>query len=276
MLYFHLSLFFSTCPPFVSHTLFLSTSSPLHPPLSTSSRSTIFSLSTSLALYSPLFSLIPSLLFSPFFLISPLYLPCNIRRMNSDLGGSRTKALTPAPSPPLEKRTNIMGSKVIYPMQVWVNATDFLWALAEWFVSALKFPFLSHSLRVTNMSRLSYFAVTPSFSNIQVSRRYKHFDWLHERLINKFTTICIPPLPEKQVTGKDSVGAEAELNRKKMVRVVFSPWWKRLSVKGKNVELGHEALAYSLPSLSHALALCWSLALLLILDCYRVSLQRKL
>jgi len=50
-------------------------------------------------------------------------------------------------------------------------------------------------------SYISY-AVTPSFSNIQVSRRYKHFDWLHERLINKFTTICIPPLPEKQVTGR--------------------------------------------------------------------------
>jgi len=51
----------------------------------------------------------------------------------------------------------------------------------------------------------SYIAyqVTPSFSNIQVARRYKHFDWLHLRLTGKFgAIIAIPPLPEKQVTGR--------------------------------------------------------------------------
>ena len=40
------------------------------------------------------------------------------------------------------------------------------------------------------------------FNNIQVSRRYKHFDWLHERLVEKFTIIPIPPLPDKQIQGK--------------------------------------------------------------------------
>lgn len=39
------------------------------------------------------------------------------------------------------------------------------------------------------------------FSNIQVSRRYKHFDWLHERLEAKFTCIPIPPLPDKALSG---------------------------------------------------------------------------
>jgi len=47
------------------------------------------------------------------------------------------------------------------------------------------------------------YPVTPSFSNIQVSRRYKHFDWLHERLVAKFgSVIAIPPLPDKQATGR--------------------------------------------------------------------------
>jgi len=47
------------------------------------------------------------------------------------------------------------------------------------------------------------YQVTPSFSNIQVSRRYKHFDWLYERLTGKFgAIIAIPPLPDKQVTGR--------------------------------------------------------------------------
>ena len=43
------------------------------------------------------------------------------------------------------------------------------------------------------------YQLTPSFSNEQVSRRYKHFDWLHERLTEKFTLIPIPPLPDKNV-----------------------------------------------------------------------------
>jgi len=47
------------------------------------------------------------------------------------------------------------------------------------------------------------YPITPDFSNIQVSRRYKQFDWLYERLCGKFgTVIAIPPLPDKQVTGR--------------------------------------------------------------------------
>ena len=35
-----------------------------------------------------------------------------------------------------------------------------------------------------------------------MSRRYKHFDWLHDRLEEKFTLIPVAPLPDKQVTGR--------------------------------------------------------------------------
>ncbi|CAL1267081.1 unnamed protein product [Larinioides sclopetarius] len=50
----------------------------------------------------------------------------------------------------------------------------------------------------------SYIAyqITPSFSNIEVSRRFKHFDWLHERLETKYALIPIPPLPGKQFSGR--------------------------------------------------------------------------
>ncbi|KAI5726531.1 hypothetical protein M8J76_004352 [Diaphorina citri] len=50
----------------------------------------------------------------------------------------------------------------------------------------------------------SYIAyqLTPTFNNIQVSRRYKHFDWLHERLEEKYCLIPIPPLPDKQISGR--------------------------------------------------------------------------
>ena len=39
------------------------------------------------------------------------------------------------------------------------------------------------------------------FSSVAVSRRYKQFDWLQQRLVEKFSTIAIPPLPEKQIAG---------------------------------------------------------------------------
>lgn len=46
------------------------------------------------------------------------------------------------------------------------------------------------------------YQLTPTFNNLQVSRRYKHFDWLHERLEEKFSLIPIPPLPDKQISGR--------------------------------------------------------------------------
>lgn len=46
------------------------------------------------------------------------------------------------------------------------------------------------------------YQLTPSFNSIQVSRRYKHFDWLHERLTEKFCIIPIPPLPDKQISNR--------------------------------------------------------------------------
>uniref|UniRef100_A0A915DC50 Sorting nexin n=1 Tax=Ditylenchus dipsaci TaxID=166011 RepID=A0A915DC50_9BILA len=46
------------------------------------------------------------------------------------------------------------------------------------------------------------YSLTSSLSGIQVSRRYKHFDWLHEQLASKYLLIPIPPLPEKQVSGR--------------------------------------------------------------------------
>lgn len=35
----------------------------------------------------------------------------------------------------------------------------------------------------------------------RVKRRYNHFDWLHKRLVEKYPNICIPPLPDKAVSG---------------------------------------------------------------------------
>uniref|UniRef100_A0A8C4PZB2 PX domain-containing protein n=1 Tax=Eptatretus burgeri TaxID=7764 RepID=A0A8C4PZB2_EPTBU len=40
-------------------------------------------------------------------------------------------------------------------------------------------------------------------TNVQVGHRFKHFDWFHDRLLEKFgAVIPIPGLPEKQITGR--------------------------------------------------------------------------
>ncbi|XP_051972301.1 sorting nexin-18-like [Xyrauchen texanus] len=50
-------------------------------------------------------------------------------------------------------------------------------------------------------SYMSY-GLTPSHTQRQVNRRYKHFDWLYVRLVKKFPVISVPHLPEKQATGR--------------------------------------------------------------------------
>uniref|UniRef100_A0A673IHA1 Sorting nexin-9-like n=1 Tax=Sinocyclocheilus rhinocerous TaxID=307959 RepID=A0A673IHA1_9TELE len=47
------------------------------------------------------------------------------------------------------------------------------------------------------------YQVTPTTTNKPVNHRYKHFDWLYERLLEKFgSAIPIPCLPDKQVAGR--------------------------------------------------------------------------
>ncbi|XP_062869970.1 sorting nexin-18b [Trichomycterus rosablanca] len=50
-------------------------------------------------------------------------------------------------------------------------------------------------------SYMSY-GLTPSHTQRLVNRRYKHFDWLYARLVERFPVISVPHLPEKQATGR--------------------------------------------------------------------------
>ncbi|KAG7489350.1 sorting nexin-18 [Solea senegalensis] len=50
-------------------------------------------------------------------------------------------------------------------------------------------------------SYISY-KLTPTHTQHQVNRRYKHFDWLYARLVEKFPVISVPHIPEKQATGR--------------------------------------------------------------------------
>ncbi|XP_034026650.1 sorting nexin-18a [Thalassophryne amazonica] len=50
-------------------------------------------------------------------------------------------------------------------------------------------------------SYISY-KLTPTNTQNPVNRRYKHFDWLYARLVEKFPVISVPHIPEKQATGR--------------------------------------------------------------------------
>ncbi|KAL5267984.1 hypothetical protein ACHWQZ_G004883 [Mnemiopsis leidyi] len=52
------------------------------------------------------------------------------------------------------------------------------------------------------MKSFMSYHITPSTTNLTVERRYKQFDWFHDRLTEKFPCFIIPPLPEKAVVGK--------------------------------------------------------------------------
>ncbi|XP_062303021.1 sorting nexin-9a isoform X1 [Osmerus eperlanus] len=67
------------------------------------------------------------------------------------------------------------------------------------------------------------YQVTPNTTNRPVNHRYKHFDWLYERLLHKFgSAVPIPSLPDKQVTGR----FEEEFIRMRMERL--QGWMNRM------------------------------------------------
>lgn len=80
------------------------------------------------------------------------------------------------------------------------------------------------------------YQLTPSFNNIQVSRRYKHFDWLHERLTEKYSLIAVPPLPDKQISGRYE---EQFIEHRRVQLQEFVNWVCRHPVLSKSEVLQH-------------------------------------
>lgn len=55
----------------------------------------------------------------------------------------------------------------------------------------------------TNTCSLTFPKTSPEFlTPILFLYRYKHFDWLYARLVERFPVISVPHLPEKQATGR--------------------------------------------------------------------------
>ena len=63
----------------------------------------------------------------------------------------------------------------------------------------------SHMILAVNLFPAKCHFSVFQFSGIAVQRRYKHFDWLLGRFQEKYPTIVIPPLPDKQISGKSNL-----------------------------------------------------------------------
>lgn len=89
-------------------------------------------------------------------------------------------------SPKKESKLKGLKSFIVYQLTPTVRLNDYIFFLVHYIFE--------------HLSRILTFML--QFNNIQVSRRYKHFDWLHERLEEKYCFIPIPPLPDKQISGR--------------------------------------------------------------------------
>ncbi|CAK8698075.1 unnamed protein product [Clavelina lepadiformis] len=56
--------------------------------------------------------------------------------------------------------------------------------------------------KMKGLKKFVCYKLTPSDTAITVQRRYKHFDWLYARLVERYPMIGIPRLPDKQASGR--------------------------------------------------------------------------
>jgi sorting nexin-9/18/33 len=56
------------------------------------------------------------------------------------------------------------------------------------------------------LKEFTVYEISDSSTSLVVKRRFKHFVWLHEQLQELLPGISIPPIPDKQITGRFSDG----------------------------------------------------------------------
>ncbi|CAG8681807.1 11391_t:CDS:10, partial [Acaulospora morrowiae] len=78
----------------------------------------------------------------------------------------------------------------------------------SWHAKAPSFEIMVHNpekrVKLGGVQEYTIFHVTSVFSGVRVTveRRYSQFEWLYKRLVSKFGCFVLPPLPEKQYSGR--------------------------------------------------------------------------
>ncbi|CAG8548987.1 31463_t:CDS:10, partial [Racocetra persica] len=79
----------------------------------------------------------------------------------------------------------------------------------SWLEKSPSFKIMVHNpekrVKLGGVQEYTIFHVTSMFSEgvqITVERRFSQFEWLYNRLVNKFAAFVLPPLPEKQYSGR--------------------------------------------------------------------------
>jgi len=76
-----------------------------------------------------------------------------------------------------------------------------LWSQAEIF--NINFGQRQDGSKIGGFKKFQVYSVTPTSTNKSVLRRYKHFDWLIDRLHELYPEVAVPGLPDAKVTGHD-------------------------------------------------------------------------
>nr|CAB3266462.1 sorting nexin-33-like [Phallusia mammillata] len=56
--------------------------------------------------------------------------------------------------------------------------------------------------KMKGLKKFVCYNLTPSDTEVTVQRRYKHFDWLYGRLVERYPMVAVPRLPDKQASGR--------------------------------------------------------------------------
>ncbi|KNC52845.1 uncharacterized protein AMSG_08992 [Thecamonas trahens ATCC 50062] len=107
------------------------------------------------------------------------------RRLSTDM--SRRLSVLDAPTVEIDEQNRI--------------SAGFEWVAEEAYFS-IKVANPEKKKKFGGLKKYTAYVVETPARGWRVLRRYKHFDWLHERLEKKYTAIAIPPLPEKSATGR--------------------------------------------------------------------------
>lgn len=104
--------------------------------------------------------------------------------------------------------------KKLDKVQIDINDRGFYqWVPSEKYTVKLISSKLETKFR--GIKKFTSYQLKANFNAEPVSRRYKNFDWLQQRLSEKYCSIIIPPLPSKQISGR----FEDKFLEKRMVRL---------------------------------------------------------
>eukprot|EP00049_Salpingoeca_infusionum_P014023 m.261112 g.261112 ORF g.261112 m.261112 type:complete len:588 (-) comp15575_c0_seq2:491-2254(-) len=83
------------------------------------------------------------------------------------------------------------------------NTSDGLaWTQPEQWYPQISVKHARSSSKLKGLKTVELYIIENAQPGVQTERRFKHFAWLHQRLVDKYSCLCVPPLPSKDYDKK--------------------------------------------------------------------------